>query len=171
MKVLSISIFSIILSSYVYGFFIAEAPKKNSEPTYQVKEDINITVARSYSPDSHEKFDYILNYGSFFDIPESIDVTSGSSGDGWFSLILGERKFCYQGNRYNSKDTFGDKFVLKGELINISDKCYSKVFENFNDSTVYSEYGDVIVAKIEGGGCDYCEYTEVEFDLVAVNEE
>ena len=171
MKIISLSIISILLSGYVYGFIILEDKSQKTEPRYEVKENIIIKASRSYGPDSHERFEHILNYGSFFKLPKHIDVVDGSSGDGWLSLIVGERKFCYQGNRYYSDDTFGDKFIYSGELVNLSDKCYSKVFEEYKDDSVYSEYGDILVARIEGGGCDYCEYTEVEFELVATDEE
>jgi hypothetical protein len=171
MKALSLSFILVLLSSYVYGFIINDESVEKSPPRYEVKENILVQVARTYDPNESDNFEFILNYGSFFAIPDSIEVSEGSSGDGWFSLIVGERKFCYQGNRYSSEDTFGDKFLLKGELVNLSDKCYSKVFENFKDEVVYSEYGDVVVAKIEGGGCDYCESTIVEFELEAIEEE
>jgi hypothetical protein len=128
------------------------------------KPSIIVNSAIDYENDLEDPFEEVLMYGSFFDVPKVIKVVEGESNDQLLSLIIGERKFCYQGQ--------GNEFVYKGELVYLSDDCEDGNLEPFTDDQVYSEYGDLIVARIHNISCDEsCGYSEVEFAINPSPEE
>lgn len=130
----------------------------------EVRPKIKIQVSYDYIEDISMNFEEVLMYGSFFKVPRNLVVSKGSSYEQMLSLIIGERKFCYQGH--------GDEFIYIGELVSLSDKCSSEHFEDFNDEKVYAEYGDLIVGKIQNNNCDEsCVESQVKFELSPVHED
>lgn len=159
----------LVLLFFVAAFgFNSFSNETESDVVYEG--DMKIQSSRTYSPDSFNNFQALVEYGRFYEIPEEISVVSGDAGQGWYSLVLGERKFCYRGNVLDDGSNVGDKFILAGELLNLSDECSAENFDDELDEFLYLEEGDVVLGIVEGGACFKCGPIEVEADLLQASE-
>ncbi|WP_127715818.1 hypothetical protein [Halobacteriovorax sp. HLS] len=158
---------ALLLSVAAFGF---NTFSNETESDVVYEGDMKIQSSRTYSPDSFNNFQALVEYGRFYEIPEEIDVVSGDAGQGWYSLVLGERKFCYRGNSVDDASSVGNQFILSGELLNLYDDCVSENFDDEIDEFIYLEEGDVVFGVIDGGACFKCGPIEVEADLLQAND-
>lgn len=122
--------------------------------------DIVITASRTYSPSSWDSFERTSQVEGVFEVPKRLLVLEGNSGTGWASLIIGDRKFCYQGTAKSNSHT-SDVFELKREKSSLSEDCFGSSGNLTADREVSIWKDDKIKFEINGGGCgSKCSETE-----------
>lgn len=134
--------------------------------------DLSFTASRDYNPSSFNSYNDTIDVPGNYQVPSQINVVFGNSATGWLSLVIGNRKFCYQGNASNNQVANGTKFLIKWEKSNINEDCTSGNFKiPFNNSLTVAK-DDVIGLSVNGGGCSSnagtCLYTEVTVTILVV---
>lgn len=131
--------------------------------------EISINASRNYNPSKWYDFNKIVESNFESIVPNEIHVITGNSGTGWVSLIIGSRKFCYQGNASNNQTLDGDKFILVIEKSNVDSQCSSSTDKINANRSVTIKQGDIISLSVNGGGCSNsagtCVYTEVATEI------
>ena len=122
-------------------------------PVTPVGEDFAITASRTYNPSSWSNGSYTASFPAFYRVPLQIQVISGNSGTGWSSLVVGDRKFCYQGNASNNHTPNGNLFMLKNERTSVSTDCSSGSNIIVFDQNISLQSGTQISLSVNGGGC------------------
>ena len=126
--------------------------------------DVEIGASRTYNPSSWDNRTFEVEKG-FYELPLELEVLNGNSGTGWASVIVGDLRYCYQGNALNN-NTLGTSFSLKGQ-VNNSFECFQKTPLNYG-RVLFIEKGTIEI-QVNGGGCgSICANTEVGGSLKAL---
>lgn len=141
-----------------------QPPHKEISDGERIDSRIHLIASRDYNPDTANSYKEHVGYNAFFRVPIEISVSEGQSGNGWLSLTLGDRKYCYQGNKVLGKN--GDKFSLISEIEDINVVCSKNGLKDIFDAFVFLEKDDIIKLEVNGGGCgSNCGYVRVEYEL------
>lgn len=134
-----------------------------------IPEDLTFIASRSYGPSTFSDYVDSISVSAEYEVPLEAEVITGNSGTGWLELIVGNRKFCYQGNASNNQTPNGTKFILQWEKTNLSAPCHSSSGKIPYSTTYHAQAGDEIRLSVNGGGCSNssgaCVYTEARLDL------
>lgn len=140
-------------------------PKTSSFDTL----DFTLSASRDYGPSSWNDDEKVAENTGNYLVPEEIEVIAGNSGTGWVTLVINDRKFCFQGNASNNSSMDGDKFVLKHEKSRLDRECHESAYTIAHSPHIFITKGDELTFSINGGGCSElestCVYTETEIGI------
>ena len=129
------------------------------------KDLVIFEASRDYNPSAWHSDRQIANFEGEYIVPEEVFIAEGNAGNGWMTLVVGNTKYCYQGNARSSRH-YGDSFKLKYAKEIDGGPCYSNqdTFEAVETTQITLD--DELVLSVDGGGCsDQCEYTIVSIGL------
>lgn len=119
-----------------------------------IPQELILYASRDYNPSVfNPQTGTIIGTGTFI-VPDELIVVSSNSnaGTGWASLIISDRKFCYQGNASNANTMNGSKFLLKHESV-LTEECHLKVIAKPElDSEIELKDKDSATLSVHGGG-------------------
>lgn len=147
--------------------------KRKSSPVADVIQapiavDIVLSASRTYGPSSWSNGLLTAPATANYEVPERVDIDFGNSGTGWLSLVIGNRRFCFQGNASNNSTANGTAFLLIREKAVVTEDCHTNLHNQPANRIVQISQGTEIRLSIPGGGCSSgaCQDTGVELRLI-----
>lgn len=139
------------------------------EPPF-IPDAIHMSANREYDPDIFEVYEDVFNYNAVAVLPQYVNVHVGNAGHGFASIIVGDLKYCYRGNKELNSIEDGDAFELEFVQSDLVGNCVDKI----SSVPVYKykevSEGDILRFKIEGNACEGplggCDYIEADAEIL-----
>lgn len=117
-------------------------------------DEITLVSTIDFEPIQRESGFYTVQSQGTFEIPALIEITRGNTGTGFASLVIGQRKYCYQGQAIDEREINDQGYFFLYQKENILTGCSGldrgiAIFE----PRVNVVSGDQIRLTIESGGC------------------
>lgn len=129
--------------------------------------EILLTASIEYEPAiERTSGEYELPRSQVLRLPLELPVEVGNAGNGFASIRVGQRKFCYQGGALLPGQT-SSLYLFRYEKLNPLSLCENEDgAEAVFPDQVGANAGEVVLLSIESPGCLFeantCVYTEVQ---------
>ena len=162
---------SVFLALYACGDF-----NDDSREGYAISlpvREIVLTSSIDFEPARLEEGAYEIGFNATLSVPLELSVVQGNSGNGFASLTINNRKYCYQGNALDENDPGGSLYFFRYIKTNPLAVCS---FQDGGDiafeQRIDVSSGQTITLTIESPGCSLengtCVFTEVRAVLDVV---
>ncbi|MCO4753434.1 MAG: hypothetical protein KC478_03080 [Bacteriovoracaceae bacterium] len=142
-------------------------PDRDSSTLPFAVDEIEMVATVDFSPLESTPREFQIGFPARLQAPQGLAVIRGNSGTGFTSLIIAERKFCYQGNAVSESTLGGNQYFLAFETDSFLD-CSLGGIASF-DPEVEVRSGDTLRLEIETPGCsiefETCIFTQVRAEI------
>ena len=161
------------LSTVLCGLFLLLScgesidPDRDSSTLPFAVDEIELVATMDFGPFESAPREFRISFPALLRVPQGLTVIQGNSGNGLASVVIGDRKFCYQGSAFNERTAGGNQYFLKFETDTFLD-CSLGGVGSF-DTEVEVNSGDVLKLEVETPGCSIevgtCVFTQVKAEI------
>lgn len=135
--------------------------------------EIVLTSSIDFEPAELEEGVYEIGFNGTLNAPLELSVIQGNSGNGFASLTINNRKYCYQGNALDENDPGGSLYYFRYIKPNPLAVCsFPDGGDIAFEESIDVSSGQTITLTIESPGCslenETCVFTEVRAVLNVV---